>query len=63
MDNQLKVSIGHYTHEGRKKINQDFHDILIPNEPQLTNKGIADMPPLQSNCLKEGTTSPLSSIS
>lgn len=24
-----------------KKINQDFHDILIPNEPQLTNKGIA----------------------
>lgn len=41
MDNQLKVSIGHYTHEGRKKINQDFHDILIPNEPQLTNKGIA----------------------
>ena len=41
MDNQLKVSIGHYTHEGRKEINQDFHDILIPNEPQLTNKGIA----------------------
>ena len=30
---------------------------------KLTNKGIADMPPLQSNCLKEGTTSPLSSIS
>ena len=41
MDNQLKVSVGHYSHEGRKKINQDFHDILIPNEPQLTNKGIA----------------------
>ena len=41
MNNQLKVSIGQYSHKGRKEINQDFHDVLIPNEPQLTNKGVA----------------------
>ena len=31
MNNQLKVSIGQYSHKGRKEINQDFHDVLIPN--------------------------------
>ncbi len=41
MNNQLKVSIGQYSNKGVKKINQDFHDIRIPAEPQLTNKGIA----------------------
>lgn len=41
MNNQLKVSIGQYSHKGRKEINQDFHDVYIPNEPQLTSKGIA----------------------
>jgi len=41
MKNQLEVTIGQYSHKGRKDINQDFHDIRIPNEPQLTNKGIA----------------------
>lgn len=41
MQNQLKVSISEYSHKGRKEINQDFHDIRIPAEPQLTNKGIA----------------------
>ena len=35
------VSIGQYSTKGRKEINQDFHDICIPKEPQLTNKGIA----------------------
>ena len=41
MNNQLKVSIGQYSSKGRKKINQDFHDIYIPSQPQLTTKGIA----------------------
>lgn len=41
MNNQLKVSIGQYSNKGIKEINQDFHDIRIPAEPQLTNKGIA----------------------
>lgn len=41
MQNQLKISIAQYSTPGRKEINQDFHDICIPKEPQLTNKGIA----------------------
>lgn len=41
MNNQLKVSIGQYSTKGRKEINQDFHDVHIPNEPQLTSKGVA----------------------
>jgi len=41
MHNQLKISVGEYSDKGRKDINQDFHDIRIPKEPQLTNKGIA----------------------
>ncbi|MDP2078955.1 MAG: bifunctional protein-serine/threonine kinase/phosphatase [Sulfuricurvum sp.] len=41
MRNQLKISIAQYSTSGRKEINQDFHDICIPKEPQLTNKGIA----------------------
>ncbi len=38
---QLQISIGEYSDKGMKEINQDFHDIRIPNEPQLTSKGIA----------------------
>ncbi len=41
MQNQLKVSISQYSNKGRKEINQDFHDVRIPKEPQLSNKGIA----------------------
>lgn len=41
MQNQLKVSISQYSDKGRKEINQDFHDVRIPKEPQLSNKGIA----------------------
>lgn len=41
MQNQLQISIAQYSTAGRKEINQDFHDICIPKEPQLTNKGIA----------------------
>ncbi len=41
MQKKLTISIGYYSNSGRKELNQDFHDICIPNEPQLTSKGIA----------------------
>ncbi len=41
MHNKLRISVGEYSQKGRKEINQDFHDIRIPQEPQLTTKGIA----------------------
>ena len=41
MPSQLKISVGQYSDKGRKEINQDFHGIYIPDEPQLTSKGIA----------------------
>lgn len=41
MKNKLEVTIGQYSSKGRKKINQDYHDILLPKEPQLINKGIS----------------------
>jgi len=41
MTHQLKISVGQYSDKGRKKINQDFHGVYIPTEPQLTSKGIA----------------------
>lgn len=41
MSTQLQVSVGQYSDKGRKKINQDFHGITIPKEPQITSKGIA----------------------
>jgi serine/threonine protein phosphatase PrpC len=41
MKNRLEVSVSQYSNKGRKEINQDFHDVCIPEEPQLTYKGIA----------------------
>lgn len=41
MANPLSVSVGQYSDKGRKASNQDFHGIYIPQEPQLTSKGIA----------------------
>lgn len=41
MPNELKIAAGQYSDKGRKDINQDFHGILIPQEPQLSSKGIA----------------------
>jgi serine/threonine protein phosphatase PrpC len=38
---RLKISLGQYSEPGRKEINQDFHGACIPEEPQLTAKGIA----------------------
>lgn len=41
MKSRLELSISQYSTGGRKEINQDFHDIYIPKEPQLTHKGVA----------------------
>lgn len=41
MASHLKISVGQYSDKGRKSVNQDFHGIYIPQEPQLSTKGIA----------------------
>ena len=41
MSSELKVSVGQHTDRGVKETNQDFHGVTIPNEPQLSSKGIA----------------------
>lgn len=41
MSHQLKITVGQYSDKGRKEINQDFHGVLVPREPQLGSKGIA----------------------
>jgi len=41
MQKKLSITIGSYSDKGRKDINQDFHDIRIPDEPHLSTKGIA----------------------
>ena len=37
----LQVSIGQYSNKGVKALNQDFHGCLIPENPQISTKGIA----------------------
>ncbi len=37
----LKISVGQHSDKGRKDVNQDFHGVLVPNEPLLGTKGIA----------------------
>jgi len=41
MANSLKASIGSYSDKGVKADNEDFFGALIPEEPQLTLKGIS----------------------
>lgn len=41
MPSQLRISTGQYSDKGRKEINQDFHGVYSPLEPQLSSKGIA----------------------
>jgi len=41
MQKKITVSISEFSDKGRKALNQDFHDVHIPKEPQLTNKGMA----------------------
>jgi len=41
MANSLSIEVAQVSDKGRKEINQDFHAASIPQEPQLTSKGIA----------------------
>lgn len=41
MRDTLQISVGQYSDKGRKPTNQDFHGILVPDEPLLALKGIA----------------------
>jgi serine/threonine protein phosphatase PrpC/ribosomal protein L39E len=41
MTRELRISVGQHSDKGRKEINQDFHGVLVPNEPLLGMKGIA----------------------
>src|SRR5436190_2510963 len=41
MPRELKISVGQFSDKGRKEINQDFHGVLIPDEPLLSLKGIS----------------------
>src|SRR5881394_681282 len=41
MPRELKLSVGQHSDKGRKAANQDFHGVLIPDEPLLGLKGIA----------------------
>jgi serine/threonine protein phosphatase PrpC len=41
MPRELKISVGQFSDRGRKETNQDFHGVLIPDEPLLSLKGIS----------------------
>ena len=41
MSRELKISVGQHSDKGRKETNQDFHGVLVPEEPLLSLKGIA----------------------
>ncbi len=41
MNNKLQITYGQYTTEGKKEVNQDFHDLNIPNDHLLKYKGIS----------------------
>ncbi|MBH5388256.1 bifunctional protein-serine/threonine kinase/phosphatase [Bradyrhizobium diversitatis] len=41
MTRGLQISVGQHSDKGRKPVNQDFHGVLIPEEPLLSLKGIA----------------------
>ncbi|NRR29055.1 bifunctional protein-serine/threonine kinase/phosphatase [Oxalobacteraceae bacterium] len=41
MSSELTISVGQYSTQGRKALNQDFHGVVMPREPQLSSKGIA----------------------
>ncbi len=41
MSEKLSITIGQYSDQGKKEENQDFYGAMMPEEPQLTSKGIA----------------------
>lgn len=40
MPTKLHLCVGQYSDKGRKEINQDFHGVCIPKEPQVSLKGV-----------------------
>ena len=40
MSSHLKISTGQYSDKGLKAVNQDFHGAMLPQEPQLSLKGV-----------------------
>jgi serine/threonine protein phosphatase PrpC/predicted Ser/Thr protein kinase len=41
MPRALKISVGQFSDKGAKETNQDFHGVLIPDEPLLSLKGVS----------------------
>src|SRR5205085_11026397 len=41
MPRELKISVGQFSDKGAKETNQDFHGVLVPDEPLLSLKGIS----------------------
>jgi serine/threonine protein kinase/serine/threonine protein phosphatase PrpC len=41
MTTQLRIAAGQCSDKGRKPLNQDFHAVMIPQEPLLGSKGVA----------------------
>ena len=41
MTQQLQVELGQYSHQGRKKLNQDFYAATLPQNYLLQHKGMA----------------------
>jgi serine/threonine protein phosphatase PrpC len=41
MSRELQISVGQHSDKGRKPANQDFHGVLIPDQPLLGLKGIS----------------------
>jgi len=41
MSTPLRIAVGQCSDKGRKLLNQDFHAVMIPQEPLLSSKGIA----------------------
>ncbi|WP_417318599.1 protein kinase domain-containing protein [Emcibacter sp.] len=41
MPDSLSISLGQYSHKGRKEVNQDFHGALVPEAGALALKGIS----------------------
>src|SRR5882724_5176020 len=41
MPRELKISVGQFSDKGAKETNQDFHGVLIPDEPLRSLKGIS----------------------
>ena len=41
MTTHLHIAAGQYSDKGRKPLNQDFHAVMIPQEPLLSSKGVA----------------------